>query len=137
MCEDSRAINLSRAETIVRRSSGFLRATDAMGRADRARRGDESRHRTCLPRLAGEAASSYQFRPSGLPSFLTRAAACLPGLAANLGLIAFAEPAVAQTSVTLTSIMRLASDGIVISFMVDNAWRSRRAAIPAAPSRAA
>ena len=114
-------MNLNRAASIVRRSGGSLRATDAMGRADRARRGDESCRLTCLPRWPGEAASPSRFLPSGLPGFLTPVVAFLPGRSTSSGLLAFAEPAVAQTSFTLTSILRLASDGLVISLKVDNA----------------
>ena len=92
-----------------------------MGRADRARRGDESRRLTCLPRRSGEAASPSRLLPSGRSGFLTRVAACLPGRAADSGPFAFAAPAAAPTGVDLTSNTRLASDGIVTKFKFDNA----------------
>ena len=43
--------NLSRAASIVRHSGGFLRAADAMDRADHARRGDGSRRRLWVARV--------------------------------------------------------------------------------------
>ncbi len=92
-----------------------------MGRADRARRGDESRRLTCLPRRPGEAAYHSSYLPSGLSGFLTRAAVFQPGPAVEPGLYAFAAPAAAPTSVDLTTNTRLASDGIVTSFKIDNA----------------
>ena len=73
-----------RAASIVRRSGGSLRTADAMGRVDHARRGDESRRLTCLPRWPGEASSPSRFLSSGL--------------AADSGLLAFAAPTAAQTS---------------------------------------
>ncbi len=121
MCVVSRAIDLSRAASIVRRLGGSLRATDAMGRADRARRGDESRRLTCLPRRPGEAASPSRLLSSGLPGFRARAVAFLPVRAASSGLLAFAAQAVAQTNVTLTSNNKLASDGVGASSKIDNA----------------
>ena len=121
MCVVSRARNLSLAKSIVRRSGGSLRATDAMSRADHARRGDESHRLTCLPRRSGEA-SPFRFLSSGLSGFLVRAAACLTDSAAAPGLHAFAVPVMAQTSVTLpSSTMCLASDAIFASFKIDAA----------------
>ena len=122
MCVVSRARNLSLAKFIVRLSGGSLRATDAMSRADHARRGDESHRLTCLPRRSGEA-SPFRFLSSGLSGFLVRAAACLTDSAASPGLHAFAVPVMAQTSVTLpSSTMCLASDAIFTSFKIENAW---------------
>ncbi len=92
-----------------------------MSRADHARRGNESRRLTCLPRRPGEAASPSRFHTSRLPGFLVRSAVRLPGPAADLWLRAFAASAVAQPSVTLTNFTRLASDGIFAGFKIDSA----------------
>ena len=59
---------------------------------------------------------------------MTRAMAFLPGRAASSGLFAFAESAVAETSFTLMSILRLASEGIVAGLKADNAQAFPRAA---------
>lgn len=90
-------IEPKRAASVVRRSGGSLRATDATSYADRAWRVDGSRPLTCLPRRPGDAASSSRSLSFGFPGYLVRAATCLPGLAAGSWLRAFTELAVAPT----------------------------------------
>ena len=110
-----------RVASIVRRFSGPFRSTFAMGRANHARRGDDSGRLTWLPRSQGETISRFSYFSSGPLGFLALAMARVPGLATGFRLLAFAPPAVAQTSVNRMSSARLAPDRIVTSFKVGNA----------------